>query len=43
VFVRITPSVAAICAAIAVPLGVGATVAASYALLRNNVLRLARR
>jgi putative ABC transport system permease protein len=43
VFVRITPSVAATCAAIAIPLGVGATVAASYALLRNNVLRLARR
>jgi putative ABC transport system permease protein len=43
VFVRITPSVAAACAAIAVPLGMGATVAASYALLRNNVLRLARR
>jgi putative ABC transport system permease protein len=43
VFVRITPSVAATCAAMAIPLGVGATVAASYALLRDNVLRLARR
>lgn len=43
VFVRITPHVAALCAAIAVPLGVGATVAASYALLRRNALRLARR
>ena len=43
VFVRITPKVAVICAAIAVPLGVVATVAASYALLRGNGLRLARR
>jgi len=43
VFVRVTPKVAALCAAIAVPLGVGATVAASYALLRRNGLRLARR
>lgn len=43
VFVRITPRVAAICVAIAVPLGVGATVAASWALLRRNGLALARR
>jgi ABC-type lipoprotein release transport system permease subunit len=43
VFVRITPQVAAICVAIAVPLGVSATVVASWALLRRNGLRLARR
>ena len=43
VFVRITPGVAAMCAAIAVPLGVVATVAASYLMLRRNGLRLARR
>ncbi|MEW6319461.1 MAG: FtsX-like permease family protein [Acidobacteriota bacterium] len=43
VFVRITPGVAALSALIAVPLGVGATVAASYGLLRRNGLRLARR
>jgi ABC-type lipoprotein release transport system permease subunit len=43
VFVRITPRVAAICCAIAVPLGAGATVAASWALLRRNGLALARR
>lgn len=43
VFVRITPRVAALCAAIAVPLGVGATVTASWALLRRNGLSLARR
>jgi ABC-type lipoprotein release transport system permease subunit len=43
VFVRISPRVAAICVAIAVPLGVAATVAASWALLRRNALRLARR
>ena len=43
VFVRITPQVAAICVAIAVPLGVSATVIASWALLRRNGLRLARR
>jgi putative ABC transport system permease protein len=43
VFVQITPGVAATCVAIAVPLGAGATVAASYALLRRNGLRLARR
>jgi putative ABC transport system permease protein len=43
VFVRITPEVASICVAIAVPLGVAATVVASWALLRRNALRLARR
>lgn len=42
-FVRVTPEVAAICVAIAVPLGVSATVVASWALLRRNGLRLARR
>lgn len=43
VFVRVTPEVAAVCVAIAVPLGVSATVVASWALLRRNGLRLARR
>ncbi len=43
VFVRVTPAVAAVCVAIAVPLGVTATVVASWALLRHNGLRLARR
>lgn len=42
-FVRITPEVAAQCVAIAVPLGVTATVVASWALLRRNALGLARR
>ena len=42
-FVRITPNVAVQCVAIAVPLGVTATVVASWALLRRNALRLARR
>jgi putative ABC transport system permease protein len=43
IFVRITPDVAALCLAIAIPLGAVATVAASWALLRRNALRLARR
>jgi putative ABC transport system permease protein len=43
VFVSITPAVAATCVAIAVPLGAAATLAASYALLRRDGLRLARR
>jgi putative ABC transport system permease protein len=43
IFVRITPEVAALCLAIAVPLGAIATVVASWALLRRNALRLARR
>ena len=43
IFVRVTPDVAALCLAIAVPLGAVATVAASWALLRRSGLRLARR
>jgi putative ABC transport system permease protein len=43
VFVRITPEVAAVSLAIAVPLGAAATVIASWVLLRRNALRLARR
>jgi ABC-type lipoprotein release transport system permease subunit len=43
VFVRITPDVALTCISIAVPLGAAATVVASWALLRRNALRLARR
>jgi ABC-type lipoprotein release transport system permease subunit len=43
VFVHITPAVALQCIAIAVPLGMAATVVASWALLRRNALRLARR
>jgi ABC-type lipoprotein release transport system permease subunit len=43
IFVKVTPNVAAICLAIAVPLGAVATVAASWALLRRGGLRLARR
>ena len=43
IFVRVTPDVAAVCVAIAVPLGAAATVAASWALLRRSGLRLARR
>jgi ABC-type lipoprotein release transport system permease subunit len=43
VFVRITKEVALTCTAIAVPLGVSATVVASWALLRRGGLRLARR
>ncbi|OGU21139.1 MAG: hypothetical protein A3K13_08085 [Gemmatimonadetes bacterium RIFCSPLOWO2_12_FULL_68_9] len=43
VFVRITPDVALRCVATAVPLGALASVAASWALLRRNVLSLARR
>ena len=39
IFVRVTPEVAAICVAIAVPLGVSATVVASWALLRRNGLQ----
>jgi putative ABC transport system permease protein len=42
-FVRVTPSVALTCVLIAVPLGVSATVVASWLLLRRNALRLARR
>jgi ABC-type lipoprotein release transport system permease subunit len=43
IFVEVTPTVAATCLAIAVPLGAVATVAASWALLRRGGLRLARR
>ncbi len=43
IFVRVTPDVAALCVSIAVPLGAAATVAASWALLRQSALRLARR
>lgn len=43
VFVRITPSIAAQCVAIAVPLGVAGTMLASWALLRRQALRLVRR
>jgi putative ABC transport system permease protein len=43
VFVRVTRDVALTCVAIAVPLGAAATVVASWALLRRNGLRLARR
>jgi ABC-type lipoprotein release transport system permease subunit len=43
VFVHVTPAVALQCVAIAVPLGMTATVVASWALLRRNALRLARR
>ena len=42
-FVHVTPRVAALCLAIAVPLGAAATVAASWVLLRRRALRLARR
>ena len=43
VFVRITPDVALRCAGLAVPLGVLASVAASWVLLRRDLLSLARR
>ena len=43
IFVHITPDVAALSVAIAVPLGAAATAAASWALLRRSSLRLARR
>jgi putative ABC transport system permease protein len=43
VFVRITPAVALRSAAVAVPLGALASVAASWVLLRRSVLSLARR
>ena len=42
-FVGITPRVALICMAIAVPLGAAATVVASWALLRRDGLRIIRR
>jgi putative ABC transport system permease protein len=43
VFVQISPEVAMWCVALAAPLGACASVAASWALLRRNVLWLARR
>ncbi|OFW13877.1 MAG: hypothetical protein A3H29_09570 [Acidobacteria bacterium RIFCSPLOWO2_02_FULL_67_21] len=43
IFVQVTPRVAALCVAIAVPLGASATLAASWALMRRGALRLARR
>jgi putative ABC transport system permease protein len=43
VFVRVTPHVAAVSLAIAVPLGAAATVMASWFLLRRHALGLARR
>ena len=43
VFVRITPNVALRCVGLAVPLGVLASVAASWVLLRRDLLSLARR
>jgi len=43
VFVRVTPGVAAVCVAIAVPLGVSATLGAAWVLLRRSGLKLARR
>lgn len=43
VFVRITPEVATMCVAIAVPLGTVSTAVASWALLRRSGLRLVRR
>ena len=43
VFVRITPQIALRCVLVAIPLGVLASVIASWTLLRSNVLDLARR
>ncbi len=43
VFVRVTPPIAARCVALAVPLGVGAGLLASWTLLRRDVLDLLRR
>jgi len=43
VFVRVSPKVAAQCVALAVPLGVIASVVASWTLLRREVLALLRR
>jgi len=42
-FAHVTPRVALTCVLIAIPLGVSATVVASWLLLRRNALRLARR
>lgn len=43
VFVRVTPGVVAVCLAIAIPLGVAASAAASWSLLRRQLMTLARR
>ena len=43
VFVRVTPGVVAVCLAIAIPLGVVASAAASWSLLRKQLMTLARR
>jgi cell division protein FtsX len=43
VFMRVTPSIAATCLAIALPLGIVAGVVASWTLLRREVLELLRR
>jgi putative ABC transport system permease protein len=43
VFVRVTPAVAARCLALAVPLGIAASVVASWTLLRREVAALLRR
>ena len=43
VFVRVTPAVALLCLAIAIPLGVIASGIASWALLRRQLMALARR
>ncbi|HEV7498538.1 MAG TPA: FtsX-like permease family protein [Vicinamibacteria bacterium] len=43
VFVRVTPAIAARAVAVAVPLGIAASLAASWDLLRRGVMALARR
>jgi putative ABC transport system permease protein len=43
VFVRVTPAIAARAVAVAVPLGILASVAASWSLLRRGAMALARR
>jgi len=43
VFIRVTPLIAAKCVALSVPLGVLAGIAASWTLLRRNIMHLLRR
>jgi hypothetical protein len=43
VFVRVTPGVVGLCLAIAIPLGVVASTAASWSMLRKQLMQLARR
>jgi putative ABC transport system permease protein len=43
VFVRVTPAIAVQCVAISVPLGIAAGVAASWSLLRRDIMTLLRR